>query len=201
MMRDRALALLAQLLVGGPLLRRRSCRRPKGVAQVAILVTDIVGSTELARNLGDERFFDLVARHQAVVWAEAKRRSALSVKPQGDGFFLVFAAVDDALAAAQAIQRAFLDWPVASRAGVHAGPAIAAEGDYYGLALNLAAHIADLANGRQVVVSATTVEAAGARFRFGPPREVSVRGELVRLHDLLWRGDEFCASHIRYDSV
>jgi class 3 adenylate cyclase len=188
MMRDRVRDRLAQLpLVGGPAIRRRACRRPKDIAQVAILVTDIVGSTELARALGDERFFELVARHQRVVWAEATRRSALIVKAQGDGFFLVFASVDAALAAAQAIQRAFVDWPVACRAGVHAGPAIAAEGDYYGLALNLAAHIADLATGRQVLVSEATVDAAPAGFRFGPARDVWVRGGSVRLQDLLWR--------------
>jgi class 3 adenylate cyclase len=188
--RDGFLDLLAQVpLVGGPAIRRRVCGRPKAVGQVAILVTDIVGSTELARQLGDERFVDLVARHHAVVRAEAKRARALSITPQGDGVFLVFSSVDAALAAGQAIQRAFVDWPMATRAGVHAGPAIVAEGDYYGLALNLAAHIADVATGGQILVSEASVAAAAARFRFGPPHDECVRGacEPVRLQDLLWR--------------
>ena len=128
-MRYRVLDPLAQLpLVGGPAIRPRACGRPRAVGQVAIVVTDIVGSTELARELGDDRFFDLVARHQAVVRLEAERGGALSIKPQGDGVFLVFASADDALVAARAIQRAFVDWPVATRAGVHTGSAIAAEG-------------------------------------------------------------------------
>ena len=172
-----------------PAIRRRACRRPEAVARVAILVTDIVGSTQLARDLGDHGYFDLVARHQAVVRAEAKRGAALSIKPQGDGVFLVFASADDALAAAQAIQRAFVGWPVATRAAVHAGPAIAADGDYYGLTPNLAAHIADLATGGQILVSEATVATTAARFRFGPPHDLWVQGacEPERLRDLLWR--------------
>jgi class 3 adenylate cyclase len=156
---------------------------------VAILVTDIVGSTELARELGDDRFYDLMARHQAVLRFEAERGGALSIKPQGDGVFLVFASPDDALAAAQAIQRAFVYSPVATRAGVHTGRAITAEGDYYGLALNVAAHIADVASGGQVLVSEATVTAAAAGFRFGPPQDVWVRGGCApeRLRDLLWQ--------------
>ena len=155
--------------------------------QVAILVTDVVGSTELARAVGDSRFFDLMARHHAVVRYEAERGHALSIKPQGDGCFVVFASPDAALIAAQAIQCGFADWPVATRAGVHVGPAIAADGDYYGLALNLAAHIGERATGGQVLVSEATVAAATARFRFGPPHDVFLRGGPVRLHDLLWR--------------
>ena len=189
-MRYRVLDPLAQLpLVGGPAIRPRACGRPRAVGQVAIVVTDIIGSTELARELGDDRFFDLVARHQAVVRLEAERGGALSIKPQGDGVFLVFASADDALAAAQAIQRALVDWPVATRAGVHAGPAITAEGDYYGLALNLAAHIADLARGGQVLVSEATVAATAAGFQFGQEHDVWVRGAGApeRLRDLLWR--------------
>jgi len=189
-MRYKVLDRLAHLpRVGGPAIRRRACGGPKPVAHVAILVTDIVGSTELARQLGDDRYFDLVARHHAVVRAEAEREGALCIKPQGDGVFVVFASADAALAAAKAIQRAFVDWSVATRAAVHAGPAIAAKGDYYGLALNLAAHIADLAAGGQVLVSESTVGAAAACFRFGPPRDVRVQGacEPERLRDLLWR--------------
>ena len=154
--------------------------------RVAILVTDVVASTQLARAVGDSRFFDLMARHHAVVRHEAERGHALSIKPQGDGCFVVFASPDAALIAAQAIQCGFADWPVATRAGVHVGPAIAADGDYYGLALNLAAHIGARAMGGQVLVSEATVAAATRRFRFGPPHDVWVRGELVRLQDLLW---------------
>jgi class 3 adenylate cyclase len=168
-------------------MRDRVLDRPKAVGQVAILVTDIVGSTKLARELGDEQFFELVAGHQAVVRSAAERFGASSVKPQGDGTFVVFAGVDAALAAAQAIQRAFVDWPVTSRAAVHVGPAIAAGDDYYGLALNVAAHIADLATGEEVLVSGAAVDAAVARFRFGPAHDECVRGEPVRLQDLLWR--------------
>ena len=37
-----------------------------------------------------------------------------------------------------------------------------------------------------MLVSEATVAAATRRFRFGPPHDVWVRGELVRLQDLLW---------------
>jgi len=187
---DRVLDRIPWLpLVGSPAIRRQACAKLKPAGQVAILVIDIVGSTELARELGDDRFVDVVVRHHEVVRLEAERGRALSIKPQGDGVFLVFASADDALAAAQAIQRAFIDWPVATRAAVHAGPAIAADGEYYGLALNLAAHIADLATGGQVLVSEATIAAAAAAFRFGPPHDVWVQGACVpeRLRDLLWR--------------
>jgi class 3 adenylate cyclase len=98
-MRYRVLDRFAQFpLVGGPAIRQRACGRPRAVGLVAILVTDIVGSTQLARELGDDRYFDLVARHQAVVRLEAERGGALSIKPQGDGNFLVFASADSSSA-------------------------------------------------------------------------------------------------------
>ena len=63
-----------------------------------------------------------------------------------------------------------------ARAGVHAGPVVFRDGDYFGQTVNLASRIADYARPREVLVSATVVEPAEAAAEFEPIGEISLRG-------------------------
>jgi len=64
------------------------------------------------------------------------------------------------------------------RIGVHTGQAITESDDFFGKEVIIAARIADLANGGQVLVSAVARDSAagGAEFRFGPPQRVELKG-------------------------
>ena len=59
---------------------------------VAILFSDIEGSTELNERLGDKQWVRLLARHDAAVRSAVERHQGHVVKTQGDGFMVAFTA-------------------------------------------------------------------------------------------------------------
>ena len=54
------------------------------------MFTDIVASTERAAELGDRRWRELLATHEAVVRRELERHRGREVKTMGDGFLATF---------------------------------------------------------------------------------------------------------------
>ena len=61
--------------------------------------------------------------------------------------------------------------------GIHAGPVIFQEGDYYGRTVNIAARIADHAGPGEVLVTREVVEAsAGLPVTFTPTAPVELKG-------------------------
>ena len=71
-----------------------------------VLFTDLVGSTDLRRALGDDRADALRRQHDALIRAAIDEHDGTEVKGTGDGLMAVFAAAGDAMAAASAMQRA-----------------------------------------------------------------------------------------------
>jgi adenylate cyclase len=108
------------------------------------------------------------------------------VKWLGDGVMFWFRdpgpAVVAALEMAEHVKSAGLP---PAHVGLHAGPVLFQDGDYYGLTVNLASRIADYARPGEVLVSQAVVEAsAGAPVAFteiGPVELKGVAGS-VRLH-------------------
>jgi class 3 adenylate cyclase len=68
-----------------------------GRAVRTIVFTDIVGSTERARELGDRRWKEVIRRHDSLAKALARRRSGLVVKHLGDGQLVVFESPEEAI--------------------------------------------------------------------------------------------------------
>jgi hypothetical protein len=67
--------------------------RPAAVEErvlATVLFTDLVGSTELARELGDRRWAELLARHDDAVRRDLARFGGEEVDTAGDGFFALF---------------------------------------------------------------------------------------------------------------
>ncbi len=87
---------------------------------VTFLFTDIEGSTRLLHELGDG-YADVLAEHRRLLRDAFARHRGVEVDTQGDAFFVAFARASDALAAADAAQRALADGPVRVRIGVHTG--------------------------------------------------------------------------------
>ena len=183
--------------------RRLASRRPMSelpAGTVTFLFTDIEGSTELTRQLG-ERWPDVHAEHRRRVRGAAADADGREVDTQGDSFFFVFARARHALAAAANAQRALAEpWPedatVAVRMGIHTGePAIGEEG-YLGLDVVRGARIASLARGGQVLVSETTRalvrgdDLGGLELRDLGERELKGLGEPERVFDLVVPGLE-----------
>lgn len=128
---------------------------------VTFLFSDIEGSTQLMRQLGD-RWEQTLTRHNRILRDAFAEAGGREVDRQGDAFFAVFPRARTAIAAAAAAQRALEDeeWPDGSRLrvrmGIHTGePSVGGEG-YLGLDVVRAARICATANGGQVLVSETT---------------------------------------------
>lgn len=135
---------------------------PEGT--VALLFSDIEGSTRLLLKAGDQ-YPELLGKHRQTLRAAFSRHGGAEVDTQGDAFFVAFSRAEDAVAAAADAQRSLADGPVRVRIGVHVGqPVVVGEG-YVGLDVHRGARICAAAHGGQVLLSGETV--AGARATQG----------------------------------
>jgi class 3 adenylate cyclase/pimeloyl-ACP methyl ester carboxylesterase len=133
-----------------------------------VLFTDIVGSTERAAVLGDERWRELLDHHDQVVRDELSRHGGRAVKSLGDGFFACFDRPTRAVRCAGAIAAELSHVGLEIRAGVHSGECEALGDDLGGLAVHIGARIAALAAPSEVLVSGTVcdiVVGSGIEFR------------------------------------
>jgi class 3 adenylate cyclase len=148
---------------------------------VTVLFTDIVGSSEIAAELGDRRWRDLVQRHHAVVRRELKRAGGRELDTAGDGFFASFDRPAQAIRCACAISDEVRELGVEIRAGLHLGEAEVLEGKVGGIAVNVGARVMGVAKGGEVLVSSTLHDAvAGSGFAFadhGSHRLKGIEGE------------------------
>jgi class 3 adenylate cyclase len=120
-----------------------------------VLFLDIVGSTTIAEELGDDGWRRLLARFRAIVRRELKRHDGHEVDTAGDGFFATFAhplpAIRAAVAIAEAVQEAGLD----VREGIHAGE-VEVEGNHVaGMNVHIGARVMAAAAPAQVLVTRT----------------------------------------------
>jgi hypothetical protein len=86
-----------------------------------VLFTDIAGSTDTARRLGDRRWGYLLEDHHAHVRRLLKRFRGMEVDTAGDGFFATFDGPARAIRCACAIRDAVADLGIEIRAGLHTG--------------------------------------------------------------------------------
>ncbi|CAB4765094.1 unannotated protein [freshwater metagenome] len=164
---------------------------------VSLLFSDIEDSTALNDRLGDKAWVRVLAAHDALVRASVDKRRGRIVKSAGDGFMVAFRDPVSAVLAARGIQRSLartLDprlrlTPVRVRIGVHAGTAISRDGDYFGRNVAMAARVAGLADGGEVLVTEAvregTADSGDRRMRFEDAGTVELKG-LPGEHPL-WR--------------
>ncbi len=130
---------------------------------VTFLFTDIEGSTELLKRLGD-RYADVLGEHQQLIRAAAEERGGREIDTQGDSFFVAFARANAALGAAVVSQRALAEyeWPegaeVRVRMGLHTGEPLVGKERYVGIGVHRAARIGSVGHGGQVLLSNATRE-------------------------------------------
>jgi hypothetical protein len=98
-----------------------------------VLFTDIVRSTELARERGDQEWRRLLERHHAVVRRELARFRGEERDTAGDGFFATFDGPARAIRCAQGILEGVKDLGLELRAGVHSGECELHEGKVAGI--------------------------------------------------------------------
>ena len=147
------------------------------VETLALLFTDIEGSTNLLRSLGAD-YRTLLAEHRRVLRDAFAAHGGTVLRHEGDALFVTFAdpssailgAIDGQVALAKA------EWPAGShvrvRMGIHVGEVtIDEDDDYVGLAVHQAARISAAAHGGQVLTSRAVQTQAEQRV----PPEVSLK--------------------------
>jgi adenylate cyclase len=160
----------------------------------AMCFLDLSGYTRLTEERGDQAAAEMAASLGKLVQRGSHGHGGRPVKWLGDGVMVYFrepaAAVLFALEMREYIPAA--DLPPA-HAGIHAGPVIFQDGDYFGRTVNIAARIAARASGGQVLVSDDVVQATtDLSVEFVDIGSVELKGlsRPVRLHEARSRGRE-----------
>jgi len=159
------------------------------------MFTDIVRSTQLVEAIGDEAWADLVRWHDQTLRALFAAHGGEEVDHAGDGFFVAFAAALPAIECGVAIQRTLLDhrrkqgFAPRVRIGLHAAPAQRDAGAYRGKGVHVAARVAALAEGGEILASQETIVSVPPGIVLSAPRPVTLKGvsEPLEVVSVDWR--------------
>jgi class 3 adenylate cyclase len=135
-----------------------------GIGNVALMFTDLKGSTALYETIGSAAAYRLVRDHFALLAAVVREHDGSVVKTIGDAVMAAFADARDAAAAALAVQERVAEFnrrddgqSITIKLGVHSGPCIAVtlndRLDYFGSTVNLAARLQSESIGGDIVLS------------------------------------------------
>jgi class 3 adenylate cyclase len=145
---------------------------------VAILFSDIEGSTALNERIGDRAWVRLIDRHDKMVSRHVRRHSGYVVKSQGDGFMIAFARPEQAVWCSMDVQRELAKRPngIRVRIGIHEGKSVRRGDDLFGRNVAMAARVAAAAQGGEVLVSESVRDAVGSDITFDDGRDVELKG-------------------------
>ncbi len=154
----------------------RSTAEPER-ALATVLFTDVVNSTQRAAGLGDQRWRDLLERHDKVVDHQLERHRGRLVKSTGDGVLATFDGPARAIRYATALRDALRSLDLEIRAGLHTGEVELRGDDLAGIAVHLTARVEALAQPGEVLVSRTVVDlVAGSGIEFVDRGEHELKG-------------------------
>jgi class 3 adenylate cyclase len=134
------------------------------IGRVAIMFTDLQGSTKLYDELGDAPAYRLVRDHFAFLSERVERHHGFMVKTVGDAVMAAFNDPADAVRAVLSIQdevdsfnRGHADAAILLKLGLHIGSCIAVTVggvlDYFGSAVNTASRLEHQCRGGEVIIS------------------------------------------------
>ena len=164
---------------------------------LTLLFTDLVGSTELLAQLGDDEAERLRRVHFGLLRDVATAHSGQEVKNLGDGLMVAFPSAVNAVSCAIGIQRAVQrhnarqgDERLRVRVGLNVGEPICDEGDYFGTSVIVARRLCDEAAGGEILTSDLVREVVGSRggFGFRPRGSLALKGisEPLAACEVLW---------------
>jgi class 3 adenylate cyclase len=152
-------------------------------ATVALVFTDVVGSTKLNMEVGDEHWQHVREAHFAQTRRLVAQYRGYVIKTIGDSSIAAFRSADRALDYALALQANSGHPQVRIRAGVHIGPVQVEENDVFGGVVNLAARITGYVGSPGVWLSdrakadlETVGEPRHARLRWERHDDVKMKG-------------------------
>ena len=185
----------------GSLAKTQRIEPPVGGSEdVAVLFADIAGSTKLYETLGDVQAKIMIDEALAAMRAITERCQGRVVKTIGDELMCVFANAERGLLAATDMQNAVNNLPVVNnakrmiRVGFHAGQVVEENGDVFGDTVNIAARMAGLAKGMQIMTTRSTVDALPPSLRASTRAiaAVAVKGKAddMTVYEVLWQDSD-----------
>ena len=171
---------------------------------LAILFADIVGSTRLYESMGDALARELVSQCLDLMTEQITRFEGTVIKTIGDEIMCTFPDAEKAAESSMAMQEAIIeDLPdinvntpstMTIRIGLHFGSAILEGGDVYGDAVNVAARMAGLAKGGQIITTQHTADALPTFLRSSTRHldRIPVKGksDLIDIFEVIWQPEE-----------
>ncbi len=163
---------------------------------VTIFFSDIENSTTLNSDLGDEAWMRLLGAHDRLLHTYIDKHRGHVVKNQGDGYMVVFSTPELALSCALDVQRALRAkrqrnrhlrrTPIRVRIGLHTGTAIERDGDYFGRNVAMAARVASMADGGEILVSSELADRLGESSGYGLTETTPVELKGLPGEHVLW---------------
>ena len=149
---------------------------------LTFLFTDVEGSTDLLREVGDTDFAAILATHSATIRAAVSTHGGVEVSTEGDSHFAVFddvvAAVNAAIEIQTKVDVVAAGRPLRVRIGLHTGTAVLGGDNYVGVDVHKASRIADSGNGGQVLMSDVTSDLVEGLLPSGTTTELLGRFRL-----------------------
>jgi class 3 adenylate cyclase len=142
-----------------------------------MVFTDIVGSTTQASAMGDERWRQLLDRHETLARRQIDRFGGDTVKSTGDGMLATFDSPARAIRSALAVREAVRGLDLTLRIGIHTGEVELRDRDIGGIAVHVASRVQSLAEPGAILVSRTVADlVAGSDIRLADRGEHELRG-------------------------
>jgi len=170
----------------------------KSVEKIAVLFTDIVGSSKYFKSYGDTAGRKMLQQHQELASPAVIEHGGLVVKLLGDSIMAYFSLPQEALKSAIKIQQKFRGYnkgknprdQIRIRIGVHYGDGIVEDNDIFGDVVNMAAKILPLAGGDQIFISNELYQKAqGLSSLHVEPVDVSSKKNILKgltIYKLIW---------------
>jgi len=170
--------------------------------ELAVLFSDVVGSTRIYEILGDQRAREIVSICIDLMRASTEQHRGTVIKTMGDEVMATFSLADDALNAAAQIQRQITSHPalqvegqpVAVRIGCHFGPVVVEARDVFGATVHTANRMTSQAKAGQIMTTAATIERLSPEWR-SSVRQIDVallkgQGAEVSLYEAIWQTED-----------
>ena len=169
-------------------------------SQLAVLFADVVGSTRLYENFGDDQAKQMIDECLVAMDLVVKQYGGRVIKTIGDEIMCVLPSADNGCLAATDIHHKIMALPMVSkvkrsvRVGFHFGPVIEENNDVFGDTVNVAARMAGLAKGMQIITTGATVACLSPMLRLSTRNiaalSVKGKGDDVEVSEVIWQGGE-----------
>lgn len=169
--------------------------------EVAVMFADVTGSTALYESLGDEAANRIIGKVLNVMEMVSQGYQGHKIKTIGDEIMCRFSSANDCVRAAiecqdeisAGIQGETVE--VSIKVGLHFGPAILMDdGDVFGDAVNVAARMAGIAKGGQIITTADSIAKLDAdlqdKSRQFDKTNVKGKEEEIIVYQVLWEDND-----------